>query len=599
MNDALSPVVRTNLDLHFGRLEPLPPGGMERPLLIDAAETLARTISEHLLKTDDAGVIDTMVQRHVFGKEDALPVWLINKGLILCDNDRRRFEPAVQQLLRHRYHKRRFLDYLAGELQYHCWLWSSEDDKRPWMLHMAHELRQNEFCTLLNTRNYVLKLRESIFTAADLEPGLYDWYIRSLGTATLLDIATEPIYSFTLDVLEEKYDDPFTLDVFKRLFTATYHGQGLDRHGVLVLGDTPKAFVLSDFHTAARSSAPSNTPEAGALDAMAQLIARFDNRSAKRHPEARFRLGGVVPHPLANKVGALLWMRRTLEAVKSLQRSKGAPSRGRQVEERSVLTAAFEQKSILYFHLFDDPDDSSVNPCQITALQPFSFIVQSPNANTLNASQPGQEVHGYFSLASANQKSTYCDFYSTVESVTVVDDANALVEIAVPDSFELTRRSHTRQPLNPDTLAIFELSAPAPHAEWSAFANLEKWPAPLCIIPDNASHCHVRDLSAGGLMLEIHHDAPAYEFFIERNREYPLLAQIHLVGRYNNTELRMGLRLEAKRIRDLPQLRKKYIGFQITEAGEIRNDRFVRFAPVGKDGVFLINDWLFRNPVIR
>jgi len=74
---------------------------------------------------------------------------------------------------------------------------------------------------------------------------------------------------------------------------------------------------------------------------------------------------------------------------------------------------------------------------------------------------------------------------------------------------------------------------------------------------------------------------------------------MHLVGRTGIADLKLGLRLDIKRIRDFPPLRKKYVGFQFVEAGEIRHDRLVRFAPVGKDGIFLIDDWIFRNSIGR
>ena len=100
-------------------------------------------------------------------------------------------------------------------------------------------------------------------------------------------------------------------------------------------------------------------------------------------------------------------------------------------------------------------------------------------------------------------------------------------------------------------------------------------------------------------MLEINQDAPSYEYFNDHNKMYPLLGFLHLVARANIPDLKLGLRLEVKRIRDFPPLRKKYVGFQFVEAGEVRQDRFVRFSPVGKDGVYLVNDWIFRNSLGR
>lgn len=269
------------------------------------------------------------------------------------------------------------------------------------------------------------------------------------------------------------------------------------------------------------------------------------------------------------------------------------------MEELTVLTEALKQKSILYFSLCDDPDSSAINPCSLKSMGEGSLLLQSPRGNRLNEAKPGQEVHGYFALTGNRQKSTYCDFRSTVLSVATADEHHALVTLTLPASFELTRRTHKRMPLDPSHLAAFEMAAPVMGADWSAFSALDKWPAPFCTIPDGTSHCHIRDLSAGGLMLELHRDAPAYDYFTGRNQDHPLLALMHLVGRANIPGLKLGLRLEVKRIRDFPPLCKKYVGFQFIEAGEIRNNRLVRFTPVGKDGIFLINDWIFRNSIGR
>ncbi len=601
MEDFLESLVRTNLDLHFGRLTPLAPQAGDQAALGGAAAGLARHISEHILKAAANRQADATVQRHIFNKENALPQWLVNKGLVRCNNDMAQLESAVSDILGHAFHRRRFLDYLSGELEFHGWLWSAAHEKRHWPVRRISELCDNGYCISLNTRDFVIKLGDTIMTSGispDTEE--YSWYIRSIGTITLLDFATKPIFEYTGKVLEAKYKTSFIVDIFKKQFAAAYHDKDLARWGLLVMGDIPKIIALDDFH-AELLGAESRTPsqDIGVMDLLRLALARFDEQCNRQYPEARFRLGTEPPLALANKIGAVFWLRRTLAAAKAIQQKNAKPSRGHMVEERSFLTAAMDQKSILYFCLVADTVDSEINPCYIKSLKDSSMVLQSPRGNKLNESRPGQNVHGYFCVTGSGPKSTYCDFRTEVLSVTDADDRHCLVEVAIPTTFELTRRTHKRMTPDPSRVLAFELSAPAGHADWSAFGNRDNWPHPLCIIPDAASHCQVKDLSAGGLMLEIHRQAPAFEYFIERNREYPLLALLHLAGKQNMPDLMLGLRLEIKRIRDYRPLKKKYVGLQFIEAGEIRNEKFVRFAEVGKDGIFLINDWIFRNSIAK
>ncbi|MEA4855152.1 pilus assembly protein PilZ [Solidesulfovibrio sp.] len=600
MKDALVPVVRTGLDLHFGRLVSRTPDTEEEPLFADAALTLARRIGEHLLRHDAGAAVDAGVMRYALGRDDVLPAWLVNRGLVASENDRASLEPALLGVLDNEFNQRRYFDYVAGEMLYHRWRWLPETQRKPALADRVGDARDNPFCIEINTFDYVLKFNGEVLGKALADRDVLHWYVRSIGSVVLLPLVTKPVFEFTARLVEAKYKTPFILTLFKSLFTKAGQLPPVDRYGVLVLGDILKLLGLRDYHNAARQDHPELcSGNVGVLELLRHILDRFDNPTARMSCDARFRLGGDPPQSLINRLAALYWLRRTLDAAKAIQGKKAAPARGMRVEERTVLEAAFKQKSILYFRLFDDPNDSAINPCHIKALDKASMVVQSPRGNRLNEAGPGQEVHGYFSITGANRKSTYLDFRSNVLAVEDAEPSYCLVELTLPAAFELTRRSHKRLPLDPSQLAAFEMAAPPPGADWTAFSNLEKWPAPFCIIPDSASHCHIKDLSAGGLMLEIHQDAPAHEYFNERNKDYPLLASMHLVGRTGIADLKLGLRLDIKRIRDFPPLRKKYVGFQFVEAGEIRHDRLVRFAPVGKDGIFLIDDWIFRNSIGR
>jgi len=594
MTDALASVVRTSLDLHFGRLSFLAPPH-DHDVLIEAASTLLRQISEQMLGQESPEAVDPGVLRHIFEKDGGLPNWLVTLGLQLCDNNQDKLEETVTKQLNDQFNLRRYVDYICGEIQYHCWEWSNKSGKRRLPLRCSCNLSVNEFCNDLNARYYVLKLDDNILFPNGTKDPAYHWYIRSIGSISLIDYATEPLYDYTTQMLDFKYKMPLVLDVFKRLFESAWAGEGLERFGVLVLGDVPKTFSLSDFQAATRTPVIAPTARGAAMELVRHLLSCFDNQSARAYPEARFRLGEDVPAALANRIGAIHWLRRTLDKVNGLQQQKIAPAKGHRVKERTVLAQAMEQKSLLYFRLFDDPNDSTVNPCHIRAINDFSMIVQSPRGNRLNEAWPGQEIHGYFSIVAVNQKSIFCDFRCTVTAVNQGEDGGAMVEIGIPATFELTRRSHKRAPISPRTLGLFSLSAPPPQADWAGFTSLDSWPGPLCVIPDPKKLCSVKDLSAGGLMLEIHRTAPAYDYFVDRNKHAPLLARMHLTGHINAPKLNLAIRLEAKRIRDVLPLQTKYVGFQFTEVGEIRDDRFVRFAPVGKDGVYLINDWIFRN----
>ncbi|WP_233489555.1 PilZ domain-containing protein [Solidesulfovibrio fructosivorans] len=427
-----------------------------------------------------------------------------------------------------------------------------------------------------------------------------DWYFRSLGTATLLEFASRPVFDFTAKLVEAKYKTPLILKLFRNIFDKAVHGPAIGRFGVLVIGDIPKAFGLEEYRNATLMLEPGAfSRDIGVLELFRNLMGRFDGYCPEGCCEARFRMGVEPPQSFVNRIAAMYWLRKTLDAAKAIQQKKAAPSRGLLVEERTVLENAFKQKSLLYFRLADASEDTAINPCYIKAIRNESMILQSPRGNRLNEAGSGHEVHGYFAITDRKQKSTYCDFRTNVIEVRAVDADYALVELALPAVFALTRRTHKRLPLNPSHLASFELSAPNLSADWNAFSTLEHWPAPFCIIPDGASQCHIRDLSAGGLMLEMHEEAPAYTYFVEGNKDYPLLAFLHLTGQVNLPDLKLGLRLEIKSIRDFPPLHKKYVGFQFTEAGEVRRDKLVRFTTVGKDGIFLINDWIFRNTIGR
>ena len=600
MKDALAAVVRTSLDMHFGRLAPLPSEDEARSALAQAALTLVRDVSEHLLHQVGNGAADAAVLRHVLRPEAALPGWLVNKGLVVCENDRSVLEKAVCGVLRHGFHRRRFLDYVSGELLHSCWRWTPADEREHWLVRRVADASENEYSVALNTYDYVLKFDGAMFTRSLEDEKVLAWYVRSVGSAVLVPMVGKPLFEFTARLIEARYKTPFIMTLFRNLFTAASQGRPLDRYGVLVIGDVPKAFALRDYYRAAQACAPEGLPEdIGVLDLFARVLCNFDNPSARRYPEARFRIAGEPPQALLNRIGAMFWLRRTLDAAKAIQQKKAAPTRGLRVEELTVLTEALKQKSILYFRLFDDPNDSAINPCHLKAVREQAMLVQSPRGNRLNEARIGQEVHGYFSITGGNRKSTYLDFRSNVLSVETGDSTFCLVELSLPAAFELTRRSHKRLPLDPSLLACFELASPPMGADWSTFTTMEKWPSPFCIIPDSAADCHIRDLSAGGLMLEINQDAPSYEYFNDHNKMYPLLGFLHLVARANIPDLKLGLRLEVKRIRDFPPLRKKYVGFQFVEAGEVRQDRFVRFSPVGKDGVYLVNDWIFRNSLGR
>ena len=596
MTDALASVVRTSLDLHFGRLSFIPPP-LDRAPLIEAASTLIRQISEQMFDQPSPDAVDTDILRHIFEEDGALPDWLVSLAMERCGNDAANFEAGVTQELNDSFVLRRYIDHICGELQYQCWAWSNNSGKKRLPLRCSCNLSINEFCNDLNSRYYVLKLDDNLLFPRGTKDPVYHWYIRSMGSISLIDYTVDSVYEYTAQMLDFKYKMPLVLDIFKRLFEAAKTGDTIDRYGVLVLGDVPKTFALNDFQNATRSLFAAPTAKSAAMGILRHLITCFDNQSARAYPEARFRIGEDVPGALANRIGAIYWLRRTLDKVNSLQQQKAPPAKGHKVKERTVLTQAMEQKSLLYFRLFDDPNDTAVNPCQIRAINDFTMTVQSPRDNRINKAWPGQEIHGYFSIVAVNQKSIFCDFRCSVTEVTPTDDGGAMVEVSIPADFELTRRSHKRMPLSPRTLGFFSLSAPTPDLDWADFTVLDAWPKPLCVIPDNKGLCSVKDLSAGGLMLEIHRNAPAYDYFIERHKTSPLLAQMRLVGHVNAPKLNLAVRLEAKRIREVKQTQTKYVGFQFTEVGEIRSDRNIRFAPVGKDGVFLINDWIFRNSV--
>lgn len=598
MKDALEPVVRTGLDLHFGRLAPQAPDSQDRQALAESALTLARRIGDHLLWRKCCGEVDAGVMRYALRRENALPGWLVNKGLVASDNDRAALEPAMRKLLGSTFNRRRFFDYVAGEMLYCRWCWMREDERKHWLVHRLGDARENAFCTALDGPEYVLKFDEMFLAKLFGDQTFLHWYVRSIGSVMLFSLGSRPVFEFTARLIEAKYKTAFMADLFQQLFHTARQGPPVDRYGLLVLGDLPKAFGLRDYLDTVQPANPGLFPsDIGALELFRHILKRFDDHNGCPSCDARFRMGGDPPQALVDRIGARYWLRRTLLAAKAIQRKKAVPTRGLRVEERAVLDAAFKQKSILYFRLFDDPNDSTINPCHIKSLSENAMLVQSPRGNRLNEAGPGQDVHGYFSIVGANRKSTYLDFRTTVLSVQPVDEVYGLVEIALPAAFELTRRTHKRLSLDPGQLGIFEMAAPPFGADWAQYSTMEKWPSPFCIIPDSASHCHIKDLSAGGLMLEIHEDAPAFEYFTERNRDYPLLALMQLVGRANLPELKLGLRLDIKRIRDFPPLHKKYVGCQFTEAGEIRQDRLVRFSPVGKDGIFLITDWIFRNTV--
>jgi hypothetical protein len=595
MTDSLAPVIQASLDIHFGRLSPLMASPEHRPELIQAAAILMRRIAEGLLARPDEAPVDTTVQRHVFDKDKALPPWLLNRSLVTCENDRKQLEPTVCTLLTNSFNRRRFLDFLSNELLYHRWLWSREDEKRHFPIRCANELRENGFCLELNTREYVIKLGENVIVAPGRQDDAVHWQLRSIGTICLIDLATKPVFEYTARLLEAKYKTTFILDTFKELFLGSVRTPGsLERQAALVMGEIPKVLTLSDHAAALKLDGTPTT-----LELLRRLLAAFDRQTSRQFPESRLRLGTEPPQAVTNRVAAMLWLRRTLARVKEAQQKKSVPSRGLKVAERTMLLAAADQKSILYFNLFADPADTAINPCHIRSVGEDSMIVVSPPGNRLNEAVPGQEVSGYFAVVGANKKSTYCDFRTTVVSATCPDQSHCLVELAVPATFELTRRNHKRLPVNPAAVALFEMSAPPPAADWNMFNTIEKWPAPFCILPDSLGHCVIKDLSAGGLMLEIHRDAPAYGYFTETSRDHPLLVQLKLAGKPNTAPLWLAIRLEAKRIRDFPPLRKKYVGFQFVEAGEVRNERSVRFAEVGKDGLYLINDWIFRNGLAK
>jgi len=598
MKDALTPVVNTSLDMHFGRLAKLPPEPAAYPTLVGAASRLVRHISNNLLNRSTDGAIDASVQRYIFDRNAALPVWLVNKGLVACQNNRAKLEPAVMHILQNDFNRRRFFDYLSSELLYHCWAWTNEEERKHWIVHFVGDSRENKYCMHLNNYDYVLKFESNIIENSHNDRAVRDWYFRSLGTATLMEFASRPVFDFTSRLVEAKYKKPFILKLFKNIFDKALHGPALGRFGVLVIGDIPKAFGLEEYRNAAMTLQPQAfPPDIGVLELFREMLERFDGHCPDGCCEARFRMGVEPPQSLVNRIAAMYWLRRTLEAAKAIQQRKAVPSRGLLVEERTVLESAYKQKSILYFRLMDALDNSAINPCYIKAIKEESMVLQSPSGNRLNEAACGQEVHGYFAITDRKQKSTYCDFGTNVLGVRAVDANYALVELAFPAAFALTRRTHKRLPLNPSHLASFELSSPNLGADWSEFSALKHWPAPFCIIPDGASQCHIRDLSAGGLMLEINEEAPAYTYFVEGNKDYPLLAFLHLTGQVNLPDLKLGLRLETKSIRDFSQLHKKYVGFQFTEAGEVRRDKLVRFTTVGKDGIFLINDWIFRNTI--
>jgi hypothetical protein len=599
MDDAIEALVRTNLDLHFGRLAPLPCPNPDQADLDTAASSLSACISNHLLGRNGDIWPDTTIQRHIFNKDNALPQWLVNKGIISCNNNPAQLESAIIGSLRNSFFLRRFLDYVCGELAYHCWLWLSDDKKRYWPMTRMSQLSDNAYCSELNTCPYVVKLNDGVLgLSSQRDSETYRWYIRSLGTLHLVDYATRPVYEFTAALLESRYKTSFILDVFKDLFSRSRRTEGFDHWGILILGDIPKTFSLADFQ-ADRNEAGTMSRGDSVMDLLGQALARFDAPGACSGPETRFRLGLRPPLGLIDRAGAMFWLRRTLEAVKVLQQQQTKPRQGLRVEERSFLQAAMQQKCIVYCNLFDAGLDAEINPCAIASLGEQSMVLQSPKGNKLNDSRPGQEIHGYFSIVDGRRKSTYCDFRTGVVSIAPSGDSHSLVELSLPASFELTRRSHKRLRLTPEQLTSFTLHVPPPAADNAAPGNLDHWPIPLCRLPDAADLCQIKDLSAGGLMLEIHQGAPAFDFFEKKTRHESLLALLHLAGRANLPDLILPLRLAVKRIRHFAPLRITYLGVQFVETGEIRNQHYVRWQPVGKDGVYLIADWIFRNAIAR
>jgi hypothetical protein len=599
MNGPIETLIRTNLDLHFGRLAPLAcPNGANAGLK-QAAHALGTRISQHLLGQNEDPWPDGTVQRHVFDKRNALPQWLVNKGIIACNNTTARLESGIIATLENTFFLRRFLDYVCGELAYHCWMWLDEDKKRHWPHRQMQQLGNNAYCTNLNACPYVIKLNDGILSQSlQRESETYHWYIKSLGTLQLIDYATKPVYEFTARLLESRYKTSFILDVFKDLFGRSLRAKGLDHWGILVLGDIPKTFSLADFAADRQGLGPASP---GRHDSITELLldamARFDDPGGIATPEARFRLGMRPPQDYVDRAGALFWLRRTLDAVKQIQLQTEVPRQGLQVAERTFLQTAMQQKCIVYCNLFDDGLDAAINPCSIASIGECSMVLQSPRGNKLNDAGAGQEIHGYFSVVDSRRKSTFCDFRTSVMAVTPAGDRHSLVQISLPATFELTRRSHKRLRLDPDQLTAFSLHALPDGDEAAAPGNLDHWPDALCRLPQETDLCQIKDLSAGGLMLELHAGSPAFAFFEQPGQTESLLALLHLAGRSNRPDLVLPLRLAVKRIRHFAPLQVTYLGVQFVETGEIRNQKYVRWQPVGKDGVYLIADWIFRNAI--
>jgi hypothetical protein len=599
MQDVVEHLMQTNLDIHFGRLAPLDAKTMDDMVRGNAVAGFVRQVSEYILRPENTEQCDTRVQRVIFSRQNAVPPWLLNRGIASSGNDFSKLEPCIRQILTDAFYRRRFVDYMVTEADYYVFQEKDQRDRNHWRVRRISELCDNAYNMLLNKEKHVIKLEAGFLQSACQQTAeARQWLVKSIGTITHFDFATKGVFDFTTKFLETRYKTAFIPDVFKKIFADIYRAKSMDRWGVLVVGDVPKIFTLTDFQTTLRpDTCAASAHDMDVRELMRLLLELFDTSGTRLYPEARFRLGPQPPQSIINRLGSMFWLRKALQHAKSLQEKSVSPQKTFMVAVRSFLQAAANQKSILYACLRREADEYTINPCYIHSIDSAFMVLHSPHTNKLNTAPVGQEFDGYFSVSSGCAN-TYCNFRTQVLGVTHGRAKSSLIKVRMPESFELNRRRHKRIMPEPQQVILFRIFPAPANADWPVFDSIGQRPGSLCQIPDASGNFQIKDISAGGVMLEIHRGSPAFSYFTERNRLMPLLGILHLSGKQNISDLRLGVRLEIKNISHSIQSGKKSVGMQFVKFGEIQENKAMRWSDVEKNGIFLINEWIFRNTVL-
>jgi hypothetical protein len=594
-------LLKYHMDVFFRRTAPMEPEGPAR------AEPSGRSLLKSIQETAKAALGGTKgpgLGLYIpegrpagLGLEPslALPRWLIQQAKSGCLGTPENIEACLWDILADPLALRRAADHIMIDEEALLLRGSDALHKTEWMGKRLRVLKDNAWDQRLSAMHSAIKLSDGLLNRHMRSlPGQAQFAFEMLGTISLMNFGTDMVYRNTHEALKNKYRKDTILKAFEQSFLGHKKKDGFE-WALLTVGQVPKLFAVRDLLREAGCD-----PEALAagqtgidIDTLTlTILTLFDQGTETGGPWSRFRLAKQPTQELINSLGAIYWLKKTLEDVKLRQSQAHGLPPVREVSAVGANAAMFKtamaQKAMVSLSLVSNQHERS--PCLglITRVRERTMTVGAAPACSGWA---GKRAHVAFSTASDKGRKTYFHFESIVDSVSQSSAGDWEVSLALPRAVVVNRRASPRVGLGAKSMPVLAV-APFQAKDQTSGDKAAKPAPPLACLPDRADVFRAVDVSATGVSFQVRLSGPdELTRLLAHGREVVL----HMGLAWGDGQvLNLVLKSVVRSVTLAPDA-TRYLGLQFLAQGQVTANGAVRWQPLGETGVWAISDWIFKQ----